>query len=184
MSGTTQWCQNSQQEATDSATVCKQSAAGLWCPSRQNNYARWILYQPSGKWSFLKCEHCGKTKDINTLTKVCKRDEYFTFLKHKTRFLLSFMRRFLCPWMHVEFLHMTNTPLCARCCWGARCAALWRPCTGVSSSPRGSWSEHWAWGSQERARRKIWSKPENKPDETRWLLKVKTWPASRHKLEA
>lgn len=62
---------------TDSTTVCK-----LWRPSR--TVGKIIMHgeffsNPRGSEASQNGEHRGKTKDINTLTKACKRDDV-TFL--------------------------------------------------------------------------------------------------------
>lgn len=66
-------------DCTSSTTVCKQSAAGLWCSSRTNSkliMRHEFFTNPRGGegrqtlHNILKCEHCDKTKNINTFTKV------------------------------------------------------------------------------------------------------------------
>lgn len=66
---------------------CKQSIAGLWCPGR--TVSRIIMHRefftnPQGSealHNILKCEHYDKTKDINTLAKVHKRNDFTFFTK-------------------------------------------------------------------------------------------------------
>lgn len=71
------------------------------------------------------------------------------------------------PWLSMSMIiqtvfHAKHTPSCAHCYWAVRCGALWTPCTSVSSCPRASWSEHWAWGSWVTDHRKIWRKQKNR----------------------